>query len=705
MGSQKAQMVLRGLWMSALFWPYTHGGGFHDAALLAFTPLWLSFGEVFSSWILLLGFWALVVVFETAIEWASLPSLRHFFATFSRSLLVLHHLSFANWNQISAHIATPLLLIGAVLAWQVFRHATNTPRITILLLIGLITLAVNHVFWQLPADDPLFVYALIGLLVLSYHRVLRTLEAQGPSRIIASSIALLSVLVPLSVSWKEAPQPGHAALGFLGGNLQNLRLFSGGATTGYSQGINQIGHSVVPNYKPVMIVHSRHPHYWQAEVFTTFTGKEWLDRPTQAVQVTSKDSGIPLFSLPFNTSQITTSTQTFTVQTADGQPFRTLFYPGVPISIHTGPSSLVLYPGKEQFVASHIRSYRVTSIVPHFNPVVLNNITFGEYPRPKLKPDLQTPRNLSPRVATLARQITRHAKGPWQAAMDIKQYLDSHYRYSFHVTPTRTDVVNHFLFTNKQGYCDQFSTAFIMMLRSVGVPARWVAGYAPGQYSPRDHGYLIRAIDAHSWAQVYISPYGWVPVDPTPGYSIPTVKNTSSSSSVSSTKPISVSHTHVLPPVHYAAPPGVNTHQGPAKGGIKHSRTLTSRRSKSQSPWPWLLSLVGVLAALGVSLFARNRKSNDSEPERLWRLIKWWTGIRLRVSIDALTPRQWLRLWMSFFACDPDACRNLALSLERGLYSEKKWSEGDAVTARRLWHGIRFAHKKSATSPTEEMSQ
>ncbi len=706
MRSQKVQTMLRGLWMSVLFWPYTHGGGFHDAALLALTPLWLSLGEMFSPWIFMLLFWTLIIVIEVAVEWASLPSLHHFFLTFSRSVLVLHHLSFTDWNQISAHIATPLLLIGALLGWQVFRRATQTRRITVLLIAGVIILAVNHVFWQLPADEPLFLYVLIGLWLLSYHHVLKMLSAKGPSRVVGPIIAALTVLIPLSVGWREPPQPGHSALGFLGGNLQNLRFFSGGATTGYSQGINQIGQSVVPNYNPVMIVHSRQPHYWQAEIFTTFTGKEWLDRASNAVQITPKDSGIPLFSLSFNTSQITTTTQSFSVKAVNGRPFHTLFYPGVPISINAGSSSLVLYPGKEQFVANRTQSYRVTSIVPHFNPVVLDNITFGEYPQPKLGPDLQIPHNLSPRVGQLARSITHHAKGPWEAAMDIKQYLDSHYRYSFHVTPTRTNVVNHFLFTDKEGYCDQFSTAFIMMLRSLGIPARWVAGYAPGQYNAHDHGYVIRAIDAHSWAQIYIAPYGWIPVDPTPGYNIPTVKNTSSVSSLPSV-PTAASHTQVLPAVHYAAPPGVSTHRATTHGGTKKTRQAVKNHHKAQVPWKRILIAGAVAALLTWGLFKtlRHTKYLEPSPSRLWRQIQWWTRIKLHVSPSTLTPREWSQLWATSLVCDQNVCRRLATSLEKGLYSPQKWTSVEELAARHMWTTLRFAHKRSAASSAMEMSR
>ncbi|OLZ10984.1 transglutaminase-like domain-containing protein [Sulfobacillus thermosulfidooxidans] len=699
--SHKSQIVLRGIWMSALFWPYTHGGGFHNAALLALTPLWLSFGDLWSSWILRWTTWIVMMVAELTLEWASLPSLRHVFITFSRSVLVLHQLSFTNWNQISAHIATPLLLIGALLGWHVFRQANNSRRIATLLVIGIAALAVNHVFWQLPAEHPLFAYAAIGLLLLSSHHVLAPLSRQGSSSIMASVVAALTIFVPLSLGWAGTPRPGHASLGFLGGNLQDLRFLTGtGATTGYSEGINHIGHSIVPNYNPVMIVHSKSPHYWQAEIFNTFTGKEWTNPGSNAVQITPEDSGIPLFSLPFDTSEVSTTTDTITFQAVNGHPFRTLFYPGVPLSFGSRPSSLVLYPNKEHFVSNAISSYRVTSIIPHFNAALLNHVTFGEYPTPPLSQDLQIPSNLSPRVGQLANQITQHASGPWQAALDIKHYLDTHYGYSFHVTPTQHNVVNHFLFNDKVGYCDQFSTAFIMMARSIGIPARWVAGYAPGQYNAHDHGYLVRAIDAHSWAQIYIAPFGWIPIDPTPGFNIPDLSVPKTSSSSSSQTSISIPVTSAVPKVHYNPPPGVSEHTLKTPTAKSAHRVHPSRRflPVRNILGFLLLPLVILIAVFGI----RTRKywlarDPQSQAVSLWRQIKWWTHFRMRVPTKTLTPREWLALWQAEMTSDVRESRQLVQYLERGLYGPDSWSLDDAHQAQYLWKRLRFAIKKSSS--------
>lgn len=87
------------------------------------------------------------------------------------------------------------------------------------------------------------------------------------------------------------------------------------------------------------------------------------------------------------------------------------------------------------------------------------------------------------------------------------------------------DYVDQFLFETKKGYCDNFSTSMVVLLRSVGIPARWVKGYTPGQFvettSEGLEVYEVTSNNAHSWVEVYFSGIGWVPFEPTIGFSNP----------------------------------------------------------------------------------------------------------------------------------------------------------------------------------------
>ena len=73
-----------------------------------------------------------------------------------------------------------------------------------------------------------------------------------------------------------------------------------------------------------------------------------------------------------------------------------------------------------------------------------------------------------------------------------------------------------FLFTRKTGYCEHYATAMVVMLRTLGIPARLVTGFLPGVWNDFGNYYSVRQQDAHAWTEVYFPGSGWVTFDPTP---------------------------------------------------------------------------------------------------------------------------------------------------------------------------------------------
>jgi hypothetical protein len=125
----------------------------------------------------------------------------------------------------------------------------------------------------------------------------------------------------------------------------------------------------------------------------------------------------------------------------------------------------------------------------------------------------------SRRVADLARRLTATAGSTQEKIEALVSYLDREciYTLTAPAVPTGDDAADFFLFTSRRGYCDLFATAFAIMARSVGVPTRFVTGYAGGDYDPDLGRYVLRESDGHAWVEVYQPPFGWVAVDPTPG--------------------------------------------------------------------------------------------------------------------------------------------------------------------------------------------
>ena len=76
-------------------------------------------------------------------------------------------------------------------------------------------------------------------------------------------------------------------------------------------------------------------------------------------------------------------------------------------------------------------------------------------------------------------------------------------------------AVDEFLFDQKAGYCEHFSSAFVVLMRAAGIPARVVTGYVGGYRNPLGDYWVVRNSDAHAWAEVWLQDRGWVRVDPT----------------------------------------------------------------------------------------------------------------------------------------------------------------------------------------------
>ena len=121
-----------------------------------------------------------------------------------------------------------------------------------------------------------------------------------------------------------------------------------------------------------------------------------------------------------------------------------------------------------------------------------------------------------PRVITLALQITAHAPTPYDKAASIEAYLHTHYGYTLDLsgTPPTGDPLAYFLFTKRAGHCEYFASAMTVLLRSLGIPARYATGFLPGELNDLAGDYIVRASDAHAWVEVYFPGYDWITSTP-----------------------------------------------------------------------------------------------------------------------------------------------------------------------------------------------
>jgi transglutaminase-like putative cysteine protease len=119
-------------------------------------------------------------------------------------------------------------------------------------------------------------------------------------------------------------------------------------------------------------------------------------------------------------------------------------------------------------------------------------------------------------ITALAREVTVDATSRYDQALAVQTYLRNprEFTYDTSVPPQGADTVSTFL-EEKAGYCVQFATTMVVMMRSLGVPSRLAVGFLPG--NRRDDGaYEVRGGDAHAWPEVFFPEVGWVRFEPTP---------------------------------------------------------------------------------------------------------------------------------------------------------------------------------------------
>ena len=134
---------------------------------------------------------------------------------------------------------------------------------------------------------------------------------------------------------------------------------------------------------------------------------------------------------------------------------------------------------------------------------------------------LALPEGFNPRTLALGRQWRRDAGGDAGGHADAAivqrglAMIRRDFGYTMDVPLAGRNEVDDFLFDRRQGYCEHFSSAFAVLMRAAGIPARVVTGYAGGYFNPIGDYWLVRRSDAHAWTEVWLPDRGWVRVDPT----------------------------------------------------------------------------------------------------------------------------------------------------------------------------------------------
>jgi transglutaminase-like putative cysteine protease len=123
------------------------------------------------------------------------------------------------------------------------------------------------------------------------------------------------------------------------------------------------------------------------------------------------------------------------------------------------------------------------------------------------------PRNS--RTAERAREWVAQTPDPMLLTERFLQWIRADFEYTLSAPPVGINAVDDFLFDTRAGFCQHFSSAYVVFMRSAGIPARVVTGYAGGYYNEVGEYWIVYRKDAHAWAEVWVEGRGWVRVDPT----------------------------------------------------------------------------------------------------------------------------------------------------------------------------------------------
>jgi len=249
-------------------------------------------------------------------------------------------------------------------------------------------------------------------------------------------------------------------------------------------------------------------HYWRARTYAVYNGRGWDKEEAEALERGAGE--------PWTEAWLAGRRELLQTVQVLGAAGSVLYGAGEPLAPDR-PYRALLRDGQDLVglePRQRAQEYTLLSAVPAVNEDDLR--AAGEsYPDRVLERYLQLP-PLPPRLTALAQRLVAGVETPYDRAQALEAFLRTiPYTLDVAPPPPERDVVDFFLFDLRQGYCDYYATAMVVLARSVGLPARLAVGYAVGRYDEEKGFYQVTEEDAHSWVEVYFPRYGWIPFEPT----------------------------------------------------------------------------------------------------------------------------------------------------------------------------------------------
>jgi transglutaminase-like putative cysteine protease len=455
-----------------------------------------------------------------------------------------------NWVDLSNGFRTLIFFIFIwIIVHLIHYWLLNRQRIFIFFFMTLVYITVLDTFTAYDAKGAIVRTVVSGFAVmgmLTFYRMIQKEKVNIDSTFIQKWMAPLAGMIALSVLiGMVAPKAGpiwpNPVPYLQAANIaQNVDGNGGTRTIGYGTDDSQLGGPFLGNDDPVFQYESNGKNYWKMETKVTYTGKGWLASGSTPIPFGQEDV-VPISSFP---ESVETMKESARVTIHEDYQYNFIMYPagihkvldifpvdyrGNKFQVDTTNERISFYnhnnrPTVPQGITVEFEKLRYKAIdlrqTADFDPNAISPEFYQKY--------TQLPEGLPSRIQELAEQITAGKTNWYDKAKAIEDYFD-HPEYSYDQTNVAVpglndDYVDQFLFDTKRGYCNNFSTSMAVMLRTLGIPTRWVKGYTGGdfiQYSDGDSEkqiYEVTNNHAHSWVEVFLPNQGWVAFEPTKGY-------------------------------------------------------------------------------------------------------------------------------------------------------------------------------------------
>lgn len=444
-----------------------------------------------------------------------------------------------DWESITNPFRTVLFFALLWMTTYLIRHWIEVRKsILLFYIMTILFIAFIDTFGGYAAGGAIFRIMVTGLLLLGLLAITRLAEKHNTS---VPTGAFLAISVPLLfavvVSGTLAnilpkqdpiwPDPLPYFESFVQGSGEG-----GVAKSGYDTNDSTLGGSFVQDSTLVIEAKVANEQYWKIETKNTYTSKGWEQVSVDDSQ-TSYTPGMEIGEIASQGNVDAAAQQLADLKVSEDFSF--IVYPYGMNKVYATKDVVFQYlegagkysteiEGKEGV----LDSYQVEFTEPDYSLKKLRATRMEDFSEvaEDLTQYLQLPEQLPERVEELAKNITENQESVYEKTKAIEKYFGRngfvYTQQGVAIPKAGDDYVDQFLFDTKQGYCDNFSTSMVVMLRSIDIPARWVKGFAPGEFVLNDEGekvYQITNNEAHSWVEAYMPGIGWMPYEPTIGFS------------------------------------------------------------------------------------------------------------------------------------------------------------------------------------------